>query len=62
MVCEIIPIDVPMRLEVYLNQYGGESGFGYEELLDQGRLVESLGFDSVAVGERNFYEDGFPDT
>lgn len=50
-----------MRLGIYLNQYGGEAGFGYDELLSQARLIESLGFDSVAVGERHFYDDGFLD-
>lgn len=50
-----------MRVGIYLNQYGDEAGFGYEELLSQARLIEELGFDSVAVGERHFYEEGFLD-
>jgi len=48
-----------MRLGIYLNQYSDETDFGYDELLRQARLIEELRFDSVAVGERHFYEEGF---
>jgi alkanesulfonate monooxygenase SsuD/methylene tetrahydromethanopterin reductase-like flavin-dependent oxidoreductase (luciferase family) len=50
-----------MRLGIYLNQYGDGTGFGYDELLCQARSIEELGFDSVAVGERHLYKDGFLD-
>lgn len=47
---------------MYLNQYGDERrSFSMEELLAQAREIESLGYDTVAVGERHFYEDGFYD-
>jgi alkanesulfonate monooxygenase SsuD/methylene tetrahydromethanopterin reductase-like flavin-dependent oxidoreductase (luciferase family) len=50
-----------MYLGIYLNQYRDETDFGYDELLTQARSIEELGFDSVAVGERHFYDEGFLD-
>lgn len=51
-----------MKLGVYLNQYcDGSTGFDYGTLLKQAKRIEELGYDSVAVGERHFYDDGFLD-
>jgi alkanesulfonate monooxygenase SsuD/methylene tetrahydromethanopterin reductase-like flavin-dependent oxidoreductase (luciferase family) len=51
-----------MQIGLYANQYGGpRSSFGYNDLLEQAALAEELGFDSIAVGERHFYRDGFAD-
>lgn len=51
-----------MEFGIYLNQYQDpRSEFGYEDLQRQGREVEALGYDTVAVGERHFYDTGFLD-
>ena len=51
-----------MEFGIYLNQYGSsESDFTFEEMVKQATTVESLGYDTVAVGERHFYDDGFFD-
>lgn len=51
-----------MEFGVYLNQYGnGRSNTSYDQLLDQAVEIESLGYDTIAVGERHFYDDGFHD-
>jgi alkanesulfonate monooxygenase SsuD/methylene tetrahydromethanopterin reductase-like flavin-dependent oxidoreductase (luciferase family) len=51
-----------MEFGVYLNQYIDErTEFGFNDLLAQGAEVERLGYDTAAVGERHFYDDGFLD-
>jgi alkanesulfonate monooxygenase SsuD/methylene tetrahydromethanopterin reductase-like flavin-dependent oxidoreductase (luciferase family) len=51
-----------MEFGVYLNQYGDERfDFSVEEMLDQTEEIEELGYDTAAVGERHFYDDGFFD-
>lgn len=51
-----------MEFGVYLNQYG-DSRYQttYDELFEQVEFMEELGYDTAAVGERHFYEDGFYD-
>ncbi|WP_101295836.1 LLM class flavin-dependent oxidoreductase [Halegenticoccus soli] len=51
-----------MEFGIYPNQYGDErSEFTFEDLFEQVDLMEEVGYDTVAVGERHFYEDGFFD-
>lgn len=51
-----------MEFGVYLNQYGDDrSDFSFAEMVDQARELETLDYDTVAVGERHFYDDGFYD-
>lgn len=51
-----------MEFGVYLNQYGDERfGFTFDDMLSQARDLEALGYDTAAVGERHFYDDGFYD-
>jgi alkanesulfonate monooxygenase SsuD/methylene tetrahydromethanopterin reductase-like flavin-dependent oxidoreductase (luciferase family) len=51
-----------MEFGIYLNQYGDERfEFGMEDLLAQTREIEALGYDTAAVGERHFYDEGFYD-
>ena len=51
-----------MEFGVYLNQYG-DSRYTttYEELFEQVAAMEEIGYDTAAVGERHFYDDGFYD-
>ena len=49
-----------MEFGVYLNQYGDDrSSFDINDMLTQGAEVEELGYDTVVVGERHFYDAGF---
>ncbi|MCT9098030.1 LLM class flavin-dependent oxidoreductase [Haloarchaeobius sp. HME9146] len=49
-----------MKFGVFLNQYyTPESAFEVDDLLEQAELMETVGFDSVAVGERHIHEEGF---
>lgn len=51
-----------MEFGVYLNQYGDpRNDLSYQDLFEQTDRIEELDYDSVAVGERHFYEDGFYD-
>ncbi|WP_129113797.1 LLM class flavin-dependent oxidoreductase [Halegenticoccus tardaugens] len=51
-----------MEFGIYLNQYGDERAeFTFEDMFEQVDLMEDLGYDTAAVGERHFYEDGFFD-
>ncbi|WP_255171211.1 LLM class flavin-dependent oxidoreductase [Natrononativus amylolyticus] len=51
-----------MEFGIYLNQYGDdERGSTIHTLLEQVSEIETLGYDTAAVGERHFYEDGFQD-
>ncbi|MFB6218134.1 MAG: LLM class flavin-dependent oxidoreductase [Halobacteriaceae archaeon] len=51
-----------MEFGVYLNQYHDPRfEFTFDDLLDQAAAVEELGYDTIGVGERHFYEDGFMD-
>ena len=47
-----------MNVGVFLNQYyGGE--FEAADLYEQAELMESVGFDGAAVGERHVHQEGF---
>ncbi|WP_224270985.1 LLM class flavin-dependent oxidoreductase [Haloprofundus salinisoli] len=49
-----------MKFGVFLNQYYEEEGsFAATDLLEQVKLMESVGFDSATVGERHVHEEGF---
>lgn len=51
-----------MEFGVYLNQYDDpRTEFGIADLVTQAAEIEALGYDTVAVGERHFYEQGFYD-
>lgn len=51
-----------MEFGVYLNQYGDPRyQTTFDDLFEQVDLMEDIGYDTVAVGERHFYEDGFYD-
>lgn len=51
-----------MEFGIYLNQYIDErTTFTFDDLIAQGKELERLGYDTAAVGERHFYEDGFLD-
>lgn len=51
-----------MEFGVYLNQYGSDrTDSVFEEVTEQATDLETLGYDTAAVGERHFYEDGFCD-
>lgn len=51
-----------MEFGVYLNQYGDERyQTTFDELFEQVDMIEDIGYDTAAVGERHFYEDGFYD-
>lgn len=51
-----------MEFGVYLNQYGDpQYNTTYDDLFEQVDVMEDLGYDLFAVGERHFYEDGFYD-
>lgn len=51
-----------MEFGVYLNQYGDDrSEFTFDEIIKQATELETLGYDTAAVGERHFYDDGFYD-
>ncbi|MFP9060646.1 LLM class flavin-dependent oxidoreductase [Natrialbaceae archaeon A-chndr2] len=48
-----------MKFGVFLNQYyTPEDDFEVTDLLEQAALMESVGFDSAAVGERHVHEEG----
>ncbi|MFH5801791.1 LLM class flavin-dependent oxidoreductase [Haladaptatus sp. CMAA 1911] len=54
--------DTDMEFGVYLNQYDDRrTDFSFEEMLEQTTEIETLGYDTAAVGERHFYDDGFYD-
>ncbi len=49
-----------MEFGIYLNQYDDERHpFTYEDAFEQAALMEDLDYDTVAVGERHFYDEGF---
>ncbi|MFC4986475.1 LLM class flavin-dependent oxidoreductase [Saliphagus infecundisoli] len=49
-----------MKFGVFLNQYyTPESGFEVTDLYEQVELMERVGFDGAAVGERHVHEEGF---
>lgn len=49
-----------MKFGVFLNQYyTPESEFETTDLYDQVDLMEEVGFDGAALGERHFHEEGF---
>lgn len=49
-----------MEFGIYLNQYGDtRADFEFEAAFEQAALMEDVGYDMAAVGERHFYEDGF---
>lgn len=51
-----------MEFGIYLNQYGEDRvSTGFDDLVSQAEVMEDLGYDTAAVGERHFYEDGFLD-
>jgi alkanesulfonate monooxygenase SsuD/methylene tetrahydromethanopterin reductase-like flavin-dependent oxidoreductase (luciferase family) len=51
-----------MEFGVYLNQYGDQRyQTTFDELFEQVDIIEDVGYDTAAVGERHFYEDGFYD-
>lgn len=51
-----------MEFGVYLNQYrDSRYNTTYDDLLEQVDVMEELGYDIFAVGERHFYGDGFYD-
>ena len=51
-----------MEFGIYLNQYGDPRyQTSFEGLFEQADLAESIGYDTVALGERHFYDDGFYD-
>lgn len=51
-----------MEFGVYLNQYGDpRNEISLEDMIEQATEIEDLGYDTLAVGERHFYEDGFYD-
>jgi len=48
-----------MKFGAFLNQYYyPNSGFGLEDVVEQARLMEDLGFDSATLGERHVHEEG----
>jgi alkanesulfonate monooxygenase SsuD/methylene tetrahydromethanopterin reductase-like flavin-dependent oxidoreductase (luciferase family) len=51
-----------MQLGIYANQYLDDgSSFGFPELFEVADATEAAGLDTLAVGERHFYEPGFLD-
>lgn len=51
-----------MEFGVYLNQYGDHRyQTTFDDLFEQVDMIEDVGYDTAAVGERHFYEDGFYD-
>lgn len=51
-----------MEFGVYLNQYGdSRNDLSFDNVFEQADEAEELGYDTLAVGERHFYEDGFYD-
>lgn len=49
-----------MKFGVFLNQYyTPENGFEATDLYEQVDLMEEVGFDGVALGERHIHEEGF---
>jgi alkanesulfonate monooxygenase SsuD/methylene tetrahydromethanopterin reductase-like flavin-dependent oxidoreductase (luciferase family) len=49
-----------MKFGVFLNQYHTEERvFDERHLVEQAELMESVGFDSVTVGERHVHDEGF---
>jgi alkanesulfonate monooxygenase SsuD/methylene tetrahydromethanopterin reductase-like flavin-dependent oxidoreductase (luciferase family) len=51
-----------MEFGVYLNQYGdSRNDMSLDDMFEQATEIEDLGYDTLAVGERHFYEDGFYD-
>lgn len=49
-----------MEFGIYLNQYGDERAeFGFDHMLQQAEEMERLEYDTAAVGQRHFYEEGF---
>lgn len=51
-----------MEFGIYLNQYHDDRAeFGFDHIYEQLDLMEELGYDMAAAGQRHFYEDGFYD-
>lgn len=51
-----------MEFGVYLNQYEDpRSDFSLDDMLEQAGEIDELGYDTLAAGERHFYDDGFYD-
>jgi alkanesulfonate monooxygenase SsuD/methylene tetrahydromethanopterin reductase-like flavin-dependent oxidoreductase (luciferase family) len=51
-----------MQLGIYANQYLDErTDFGFPELFEVADATEAAGLDTIAVGERHFYDPGFLD-
>jgi len=51
-----------MEFGVYLNQYGDQRyQTTFDDLFEQVDMIEDVSYDTAAVGERHFYEDGFYD-
>lgn len=49
-----------MKFGVFQNQYyTPDSAFEVTDLFEQAELMEDVGFDSVALGERHLHEEGF---
>lgn len=49
-----------MEFGIYLNQYGDErANHTFDDMFEQADLMERLGYDVAAVGQRHFYEEGF---
>lgn len=49
-----------MKFGVFQNQYyTPDGGFAETDLFEQAELMESVGFDSVALGERHIHDEGF---
>lgn len=49
-----------MEFGIYLNQYGDDrTDYTFGDMFEQAELMEQLGYDLAAVGQRHFYEDGF---
>src|SRR5690348_7478196 len=48
-----------MRFGVFVNQYSAPPHHTGSDLVKQARLLEELGFDFVALGDRHLYAPGF---
>ncbi|WP_163583519.1 LLM class flavin-dependent oxidoreductase, partial [Klebsiella pneumoniae] len=47
-----------MKFGVFLNQYYMDDAFEITDLYEQVHVMESVGFDSVTVGERHIHDEG----
>ncbi len=51
-----------MRFGIYINQYFHRPGESvHREIVEQTLLIEELGFDFVALGERHLHAPGIQD-